>query len=136
MRVSFDMFGNWRNAAPVVHEALPAWRRAPYRAVFISDLQLGTLGCQAEELLEFLTAVARRLWIIHGDAFDGVVQCARWLAVVGDNLYDLTLRLNCGGRAPCRATPARSCRRSCQRGQADAGRQRAADIDRNSHVAA
>ena len=41
-----------------------------------------------------VTAAGRRLWIIHGDAFDGVVQCARWLAVVGDNLYELTLRMN------------------------------------------
>lgn len=40
------------------------------------------------------TADGRRLWVIHGDQFDGVVQCARWLAVVGDNLYEFTLRLN------------------------------------------
>jgi UDP-2,3-diacylglucosamine pyrophosphatase LpxH len=142
------------------------------RAVFISDLHLGTPGCQAGALLEFLkaypsdtlylvgdiidgwqlkrrwfwpqthndvvqkvlrqarkgcrvvfvpgnhdefarafvghsfggvevvadavhtTADGRRLWVIHGDQFDGVVQCARWLAVVGDNLYEFTLRLN------------------------------------------
>ncbi|MGZ5848500.1 MAG: UDP-2,3-diacylglucosamine diphosphatase [Ramlibacter sp.] len=41
-----------------------------------------------------VTADGRRLWVIHGDAFDGVVQCARWLARLGDNLYELTLRLN------------------------------------------
>jgi UDP-2,3-diacylglucosamine pyrophosphatase LpxH len=40
------------------------------------------------------TADGRRLWITHGDLFDGVVQCARWLAVVGDSLYEFTLRLN------------------------------------------
>jgi UDP-2,3-diacylglucosamine pyrophosphatase LpxH len=40
------------------------------------------------------TADGRRLWITHGDLFDGVVQCARWLAVVGDSLYGFTLRLN------------------------------------------
>ncbi|MCZ4311778.1 UDP-2,3-diacylglucosamine diphosphatase [Comamonadaceae bacterium G21597-S1] len=151
--------------------AAPA-RRAPYRAVFISDLHLGTPGCQADALLEFLkehpseylylvgdivdgwqlrrkwywpqshndvvqkimrkarkgcrvvfvpgnhdmfarqfagqhfggiavqheavhvTATGKRLWVVHGDAFDAVVQCARWLAVVGDNLYGITLRLN------------------------------------------
>jgi UDP-2,3-diacylglucosamine pyrophosphatase LpxH len=32
--------------------------------------------------------------VIHGDDFDGVVQCARWLAYVGDNLYEFTLKLN------------------------------------------
>ncbi|HEY1226292.1 MAG TPA: hypothetical protein VGF26_03135 [Ramlibacter sp.] len=41
-----------------------------------------------------VTADGRRLWVIHGDAFDGVVQCAKWLAHVGDNLYEFTLRLN------------------------------------------
>jgi UDP-2,3-diacylglucosamine pyrophosphatase LpxH len=40
------------------------------------------------------TADGRRLWIIHGDLFDGVIQCAKWLAHVGDSLYELTLRLN------------------------------------------
>jgi UDP-2,3-diacylglucosamine pyrophosphatase LpxH len=40
------------------------------------------------------TADGRRLWVIHGDLFDGVIQCAKWLAHVGDSLYELTLRLN------------------------------------------
>jgi UDP-2,3-diacylglucosamine pyrophosphatase LpxH len=41
-----------------------------------------------------LTADGRRFWVIHGDQFDAVVQCAKWLAYVGDNLYEFTLRLN------------------------------------------
>ncbi|MEI7737259.1 MAG: UDP-2,3-diacylglucosamine diphosphatase [Betaproteobacteria bacterium] len=143
-----------------------------YRAIFISDLHLGTPGCQAEALLSFLKhnsseylylvgdivdgwqlkrrwhwpqahndviqkllrrarkgtrvvyipgnhdefarqfvnhqfggvelleeaehtlADGRRLWLTHGDYFDAVVQYAKWLAHVGDNLYELTLRLN------------------------------------------
>jgi UDP-2,3-diacylglucosamine pyrophosphatase LpxH len=40
------------------------------------------------------TADGRKLWIVHGDLFDGVIQCARWLAYVGDWAYELTLRLN------------------------------------------
>jgi len=40
------------------------------------------------------TADGRRLWITHGDYFDGVIQCARWLAHVGDSAYEFTLRLN------------------------------------------
>jgi len=40
------------------------------------------------------TADGRRLWVTHGDLFDGVIQCARWLAHVGDSLYGFTLRLN------------------------------------------
>jgi len=41
-----------------------------------------------------VTADGRSLWVLHGDAFDGVVQCAKWLAMVGDNLYEFSLRLN------------------------------------------
>ncbi len=47
----------------------------------------------AEEWIH-TTADGRRLWITHGDLFDGVVQCARWLAYVGDSLYEFTLKLN------------------------------------------
>ena len=41
-----------------------------------------------------VTAQGQRLWVIHGDYFDAVVQCARWLAYLGDNLYEFTLKLN------------------------------------------
>ena len=40
------------------------------------------------------TAKGLKLWVVHGDHFDGVIQCAKWLAYVGDYLYELTLRLN------------------------------------------
>lgn len=40
------------------------------------------------------TADGRRLLITHGDAFDGVVLYARWLAVLGDHAYGLLLRAN------------------------------------------
>ena len=40
------------------------------------------------------TADGRRLWVIHGDLFDGVIQCAKWLAHVGDSMYEFTLKLN------------------------------------------
>jgi UDP-2,3-diacylglucosamine pyrophosphatase LpxH len=36
----------------------------------------------------------RRLWVVHGDLADGVIQNARWLAHVGDTLYDFILWLN------------------------------------------
>ncbi len=41
-----------------------------------------------------VTADGRRLWVIHGDQFDGVVQYAKWLAYLGDALYELALKLN------------------------------------------
>jgi UDP-2,3-diacylglucosamine pyrophosphatase LpxH len=152
-----------------VHAELPA---EGVRAVFISDIHLGTAGCQAHALMEFLraypsqslylvgdiidgwqlrrrwywpqshndvvqkllrrarkgcrvvfvpgnhdefargfighqfggievldeavhtTVLGKKLWVTHGDYFDGVIQCAKWLAYVGDNLYEFTLRLN------------------------------------------
>jgi UDP-2,3-diacylglucosamine pyrophosphatase LpxH len=40
------------------------------------------------------TADGRRLLILHGDEFDGVVLYARWLAFLGDYAYTLLLKLN------------------------------------------
>lgn len=143
-----------------------------YRTIFISDLHLGTPGCQADALLHFIksnpsdhmylvgdiidgwalkrrwywpevhndvvqkllrrarkgcrivfvpgnhdefargfashqfggievaeeavhtTADGKRLWVIHGDRFDGVILCAKWLAHLGDYMYEITLKLN------------------------------------------
>ncbi len=40
------------------------------------------------------TADGRRLLILHGDRFDGVVLYARWLAFLGDSAYELLLKSN------------------------------------------
>ena len=178
MRAAFDAFGPLATgfAMPPADERddadddRPQHRR--YRTVFVSDIHLGTPGCQAGPLLEFLkkhpsehlylvgdiidgwqlrkrwywpqshndvvqkllrrarkgcrvvfvpgnhdefarqfaghhfggievvdeavhvTASGQQLWVVHGDYFDGVIQCARWLAHLGDTLYEFTLRLN------------------------------------------
>ena len=162
--------GGAGSTAPLDESASPESRRL--RAVFISDIHLGTPGCQADALLDFLkhhpsdviylvgdivdgwqirrrwfwpqshndvvqkllrrarkgckvvfvpgnhdefarqfdgmhfggieisneavhtTADGRQLWVIHGDHFDGVIQCAKWLAHVGDWAYGVTLELN------------------------------------------
>ena len=176
MRTMFDALGSMgRSAGAGAQDPLDnddESLRKRYRTIFISDLHLGTPGCQATALLDFLkahpsdnlylvgdiidgwqlrrkwywpqahndvvqkllkrarkgcrvvfipgnhdefarqfighrfgdievmeeavhtTADGRRLWVIHGDYFDAVVQCARWLAIVGDNLYEFTLKLN------------------------------------------
>lgn len=41
-----------------------------------------------------VTATGKRLLVVHGDMFDGVVKYAKWLAYTGDWLYDLALKLN------------------------------------------
>jgi len=162
-----------RDDLPEPHdEATAPADRLRVRSVWISDLHLGTPGCQAVPLLDFLRAVecetlylvgdiidgwqlkrqwywpqthndvvqkllrkarkgtrvifvpgnhdefarrylghnfggvdvveehvhvtvdGRRLWITHGDLFDGVIQCAKWLAYLGDSAYEFTLRMN------------------------------------------
>jgi len=40
------------------------------------------------------TLTGKRLWVVHGDLFDGVIQHAKWLAYLGDSLYTLILILN------------------------------------------
>jgi UDP-2,3-diacylglucosamine pyrophosphatase LpxH len=161
-----------RRDDPPGEDEPPPGRKERYRTVWISDLHLGTPGCQAQALLHFLkhvesdhlflvgdiidgwqlrrqwywpqahndvvqkllrkarkgtrvifipgnhdefarrylghnfggidvaeewiheTADGRKLWVMHGDLFDGVIQCAKWLAHVGDSLYEFTLKLN------------------------------------------
>ena len=56
------------------------------------DLALGGIVIRSEAV--HTTARGQRLLVIHGDLFDGVVQCARWLALLGDVLYTLILKLN------------------------------------------
>lgn len=41
-----------------------------------------------------VTADGRRLLVLHGDQFDGVVLYARWLAFLGDHAYTLLLKAN------------------------------------------
>ena len=40
------------------------------------------------------TAKKEKLWIVHGDLFDEVMQHARWLAYLGDSAYTFLLWLN------------------------------------------
>lgn len=40
------------------------------------------------------TADGRRLWVVHGDAFDSIVCNQQWLALVGDWAYEGMLRFN------------------------------------------
>lgn len=40
------------------------------------------------------TADGRKLLVVHGDQFDAVIVCAKWLALLGDWAYGLALELN------------------------------------------
>ena len=57
-----------------------------------TDLTFGEIKICHDYIHE--TANGKRLWIVHGDLFDHVIQHARWLAYVGDQAYSILLRLN------------------------------------------
>ena len=40
------------------------------------------------------TAAGERLLVLHGDEFDSVVKCSRWLAVLGSHAYDFSIEMN------------------------------------------
>jgi UDP-2,3-diacylglucosamine pyrophosphatase LpxH len=41
-----------------------------------------------------VTAQGKRFLVLHGDEFDSVVQCSRWLAMLGNRVYDWLLYCN------------------------------------------
>ena len=55
-------------------------------------LQFGSIRLQDEAIHE--TADGKKLLILHGDRFDGVVKHARWLAILGDWAYTVMLGIN------------------------------------------
>jgi len=56
------------------------------------DLDFG--GIKIHDELVHTTANGKRMLVLHGDRFDGVIACAKWLAYVGDNLYTMILKFN------------------------------------------
>jgi UDP-2,3-diacylglucosamine pyrophosphatase LpxH len=56
------------------------------------DLDFG--GIRIRDELIHVTAQGKRMLVLHGDRFDGVIACAKWLAYVGDSLYTLILKFN------------------------------------------
>ncbi len=57
-----------------------------------TGLEVGGIAVEDEAI--HVTVDGKRLLVIHGDAFDGVVRYARWLALLGDWAYNLVLALN------------------------------------------
>lgn len=56
------------------------------------DLDFG--GIKVRDELVHVTAQGKRMLVLHGDRFDGVIACAKWLAYVGDSLYTMILKFN------------------------------------------
>lgn len=51
-------------------------------------------GIQIRDELVHVTAQGKQMLVLHGDRFDGVIACAKWLAYVGDSLYTVVLKFN------------------------------------------
>ncbi len=57
-----------------------------------TEFSFGALTLQDDAT--HVTADGRRLLVLHGDAFDGVVRYAKWLALLGDAAYETTMYAN------------------------------------------
>jgi UDP-2,3-diacylglucosamine pyrophosphatase LpxH len=57
-----------------------------------TEMQFGGVTILEETI--HVTADGRRLLVLHGDKFDGIVKYARWLAILGDRAYSMILELN------------------------------------------
>lgn len=52
-------------------------------------------GCiEIQDRLVHETADGKRFLVLHGDQFDSVVRCSKWLAKLGAWAYDVLLRMN------------------------------------------
>ncbi len=56
------------------------------------DMTFGHVDVKMNDI--HVTADGKRLLVIHGDEFDGVVKYAKWLAYLGDTAYNLAIALN------------------------------------------
>jgi UDP-2,3-diacylglucosamine pyrophosphatase LpxH len=62
--------------------------------MFRAWLGLEVAGVKLQREAVHSTADGRRLLVIHGDEFDGVIRYAKFLALLGDWAYDWALTLN------------------------------------------
>lgn len=57
-------------------------------------IELDFGGIQVRDELVHTTANGKRMLVLHGDRFDGVIACAKWLAYLGDSMYTVILKIN------------------------------------------
>jgi UDP-2,3-diacylglucosamine pyrophosphatase LpxH len=93
----------WSPEHTQIVRTLLARRRAGSRLIYIPGNHDASLAVVAELLHGQLevhrewvhrTAGGRRLLILHGDQFDGMVSCPAWLTRVGDAMYDVGVMLS------------------------------------------
>lgn len=57
-------------------------------------IELDFGGIKVRDELIHTTADGKRMLVLHGDRFDGVIACAKWLAYLGDSMYTVILKFN------------------------------------------
>jgi len=92
-------FGRFTPTAPSVPERSPDGRRK-YRTIWISDVHLGTRGCNAELLIDFLDSCDSETLYLVGDIIDGWRLKRRfyWPAAHNDIVWRLLKRARRGTR--------------------------------------
>ncbi len=100
-RLPFDAthFGDFHATEPTIPERVIAGRRQ-YRTVWISDVHLGTRGCNAEMLIDFLDHVDSETMYLVGDMIDGWAMKKRlyWPATHNDIVWRVLKRAKRGTR--------------------------------------
>ena len=101
MRTMFDALGSIGSTNPhEPHENDDESLRKRYRTIFISDLHLGTPGCQAAALLDFLKAHPSDNLYLVGDIIDGWQLRRKWYWPQAHN--DVVQKLLKRARKGCR----------------------------------
>ncbi|MCG8427545.1 MAG: UDP-2,3-diacylglucosamine diphosphatase [Chromatiales bacterium] len=57
-----------------------------------AGLVFGNVAIKRDDI--HTTAAGKRLLVLHGDEFDSVVKCAKYLSILGNHAYDWLLALN------------------------------------------
>jgi UDP-2,3-diacylglucosamine pyrophosphatase LpxH len=100
-RLPFDAahFADFHATQPAIPERVIAGRRQ-YRTVWISDVHLGTRGCNAEMLIDFLDHVDSETMYLVGDMIDGWAMKKRlyWPASHNDIVWRILKRARRGTR--------------------------------------
>ena len=92
-------FPHFDHHEPVVPEPSPESRRR-YRTIWISDIHLGTKGCNAELLIDFLDTTDSETMYLVGDIIDGwrLKKKVYWPAAHNDIVWRILKRAKRGTR--------------------------------------
>ena len=58
----------------------------------LDNLEFGNISLVKEAV--HTTLKRKKIWVIHGDQFDGVIKYAKWIAIFGDLLYSFLIKIN------------------------------------------